>query len=593
MARGDAFRLLQKYAGLKIAEVKEIRRQEHETYKKAVAALSRGDLPNAFMSLDKLGAIIEVADEGERYRALAADFMELSRKGVPPLVVSPTHAESAKVTDPIREAKRDAGKLKAERLLSRFHNLQWENADKKRAENYHEGLIVQFHQNALGIRRGEMFRIVGRDDSGVLQMRGACGREIALPLKATEHFQVFEEREIRVGRGEQIRITRNGKSVNDRRLNNGNVLTVEKFKKNGNMVLSNGAELDGKHGHFTYGYCQTSHSSQSKSVRDVLVAQSEDSFVASSREQFYVSVSRGKESIRIYTDSRLGLQEAVGNTAARQSALELAGISRRDISSMNTDLSSKQWREAVQSRKTDGETRTHVKNLLAARKQDVGKKGAEMSWRQYVEMRRGLVSADGRSRSKGHPQGTQKKSVNIASKRRSFARPNEQSTAAKERMKAANEGKKIGAASEMKPGRKAAQSEAAKTTKASQTASPRQNRLVNAYKSAVNHFKQKTGREKPKAPVRSANDNLQKKAVPQQAINNKSVEQGKLAQVNRGAKQSQGQAKALQQSNISQVADHAAKQKAAEAGKATQQAAKVAQEVKQKAPTPPPPTPRK
>lgn len=427
-------------------------------------------------------------------------------------------------------------------------------------------------------------------------MRGACGREIALPLKESERFQVFEEREILVGQGEQIRITRNGKSVNDRRLNNGNVFTVEKFKKNGNIVLSNGAELDGKHGHFTYGYCQTSHSSQSKSVRDVLVAQSEDSFVASSREQFYVSVSRGKESIRIYTDRRLGLQEAVGNTAARQSAIELAGINKRDISSMSTDLSSKQWREAVQSRKVDGESRTHVKNLLAARKQDVGKKGADMSWRQYVEMRRGLVSADGRSRSKGHPQGTQKKSVNIANKRRSFARPIQQRTPAKEQIKDPQEGKKASASSEKKPIEQSDKRGATKTTKASEKASPRQNRLMNAYKSAVTHFKQKTGWDKPKAAVKGANDNVQKKVAPQQqAINNRTAEQAKMAQVTRGAKPGQGQAKALQQSNVSKVADHAAKQKAAEASKITQQAAKMAQQTKQntKAPTPPPPTPRK
>lgn len=580
VARGDAFRLLQKYAGLKIAEVTEIRRQEGEVYKKAVAALSRGDLPNAFMSLDKLGAIIEVADDGERYRALAADFMELSRKGSPPLVVSPTHGESAKVTDAIRDAKRGAGKLGDERSYTRLHNLQWESADKKRMENYREGQVIQFHQNAQGIRRGEIFSVTGRTENGITLVRSSTGREMPLPIKFAERFQVFEEREIRIGKGEQIRITRNGKSANDRRLNNGNVFTVEKFKKNGNIVLSNGAELDRNHGHFTYGYCQTSHSSQSKSVRDVLVAQSEDSFVASSREQFYVSVSRGKESIRIYTDSRLGLQEAVGNTATRQSALELAGISKRDISSMNSDLPNKQWREVVQSRKAEGEARSHVKNLLDARKQDVSKKDGDMSWRQYVEMRRGLVSADGRSRSKGHPQGTEKKSVNLANKRRSFLRPTEQKTSTKEKMQAGKEPSKKSPEVEKKPAPKAEKGEAKQPT------NPRQNRLVNAYKSAVSHFKEKTGWDKAAAPAKSANDNQQKKAAPAPT---KTATQGMAKPV----QQTQAKPKALQQSNVSKVADHAAKQKAVEASKATQQAAKVAQEVKQKAATPPPPTPRK
>ncbi len=56
----------------------------------------------------------------------------------------------------------------------------------------------------------------------------------------------------------------------------------------------------------------------------MLVARSADSFLASSREQFYVSVSRGKRSIRIYTDDRQGLQEAVGGSSTRRAGLSVA-----------------------------------------------------------------------------------------------------------------------------------------------------------------------------------------------------------------------------------------------------------------------------
>lgn len=538
VARGDAFRLLQKYSGLKIAEVTKIRRQEQEIYKRAVAALSRGDLPNAFMSLDQLGAIVEVEDDRERYRLLANDFMELKAKGKPPLVVSPTHAESAKVTEAIREARREAGELKSERSYLRYHNLQWEEADKKRAENYGAGLVIQFHQNAKGIRRGEIFRVIGLDDSGAVKLKGAADREIVLPLKDAGRFQVFEEREIRIAKGERIRITRNGESVNGRRLSNGNVLTVEKFKKNGNIVLSSGAELDARHGHFTYGYCQTSHSSQSKSVRDVLVAQSSDSFVASSREQFYVSVSRGKETIRIYTDDRRGLQEAVGNTAVRKSALEFAGITKSDISAMKDDSSGKQWRDLVQGRKAEGEARSHVEKLLAARKQEVDKKPEEMNWRQYVEMRRGLSGADGKSRSKGHPQGTEKKKGgDIASKRRSFLRPTQHSTKPPEQTKNVDAAEKATPAAEKKP--------------ATEPVKPRQNRLQAAYKSAVGHFKKLVG--DAKAAPRRANS--------------------------------------LPQSDAAKVAEHSAKQKAQDGGGKGQKNAKVKQSVK--VATPPPSAPKK
>lgn len=609
--RGDAFRLLQKYSGLKVAEVTEIRRQEQELYKHAVAALSRGNLPGAFHSLDRLGAIVEIQEEGERHRMLAHDYLELGRKGAPPLVVSPTHAESAKVTDAIREAKREAGQLRGERSFTRYHNLQWENADKKQSENYREGLVVQFHQNAKGIQRGELFHVIGQDEAGNPKMRNEAGREIAVPLKDAQRFQVFEPREIAVGQGEQIRITRNGESDNGRRLNNGNVYTVEKFKKNGNIVLSNGTELNPKHGHFAYGYCQTSHSSQSKSVRDVLVAQSEESFVASSREQFYVSVSRGKESIRIYTDNRRGLQEAVGNTAVRQSAVELAGLSKRDLSAMNTEHSNKQWRDMVQSRKVEGESVSHVKNLLAARKQDAMKKSSDMSWRQYVEMRRGLVSADGRSRSKGSPQAPQKKTGTLDTKRRSFIRPTQHSKAVVDRMKGAHEAKKNGAAPEKKvglPDEKQVKQEAKAEKK------PGESRFAKAYKATVDNFNKV--RQRFSKPEKSEGQNLTQQAQKpkmqavgqaqdaskgqtQQATKNQSAEQGKTAQAVQAAQQhaqkGKPAAKPLPQSNVNQVADHMAKQKTAEAGKVEAQAAKVAQEVKQKvkAAAPPPPAPKK
>jgi conjugative relaxase-like TrwC/TraI family protein len=409
--RGDAFRQLQKYAGMKVVEVTEIRRQQRDDYRKAVSALSKGDLRTAFSRLDEMGAIVEIEDDVQRYAQLAQDFLALSRKGAVPLVVSPTHAENAKVTAAIREAKREAGKLGPERPFIQYHNLQWEDPDKRRAENYHAGLIVQFNQNARGIQRGDLFRITGVDGKGGVLMEGTRGRKASLPLNEAKRFQVFEEREINLARGDQIRITHGGKSVDGKRLNNGNVFTIEKFTSSGRIVLNTGAILDAKHGHLAHGVCSTSHASQGKTVRDVLVAQCTDSFFSSSKEQFYVSVSRGKESVRIYTDDRRGLQEAVGSTSTRKSAVELAGLTKRDLTSlMNGVNGSRQWRDMVQSR-TEGDMKTHLQNLLRERKQE-GKSG-QMDFREYVKMKRALAGPDGKSRSKGYSGGNASKTSGV------------------------------------------------------------------------------------------------------------------------------------------------------------------------------------
>lgn len=424
VARGDPFRIIQHYAGIPVIEVTQIRRQEREIYRQAVTALSRGNLPSAFRKLEELGAFVELEDDGERHRRLAADYLKLGRRGMFPLVVSPTHAEAGHVTEAIREARKAAGQLKGEREFVRYRDLRWDDADKRRPGLYREGLVVQFNQNARGIVRGSMLRVTGTKD-GVVTAVDSKGVKHALPLQQPGRFQIFQQERVKFATGDRIRLTMNGKSSNGKRLDNGDLCTIEKIRKNGTLVLSNGAELKAGHGHWTHGYCATSHSSQSRSVKDVLVAQGSKSFVASSCEQFYVSVSRGKQTVRIYTDDLPGLKEAVGISSSRLSGVELAGLNSKDVSQMSAAMGSKEWRDYVRSRsrprqgeyaakeEKPGRWRdrlksravddkgTHRKNLRSERKGSQPRKGGGMSWQNYVRMRRQNAGADGKSRSLG------------------------------------------------------------------------------------------------------------------------------------------------------------------------------------------------
>lgn len=504
VARGDAFRLLQKYAGLRIVEVSEIRRQLVQDYKEAISAISKGDLRAGFRRLEKIGAFVEIEDDQQRYCELAADYLALGKRGSFPLVVSPTHAESAKVTDAIRAARFEAGQLGPDRSFVQYHNLQWEEVERGVAGNYRAGLVVQFHQNAKGIKRGEMFRVTGAAKDGSIEIQNAGGRVLTLPLSEYRKFLVYEERSLTLAKGDHIRITRNGTSQDGRRLDNGTSYAVEKFGKKGEIILSNGAILANTHGHLVYGYCQTSHSAQSKSVRDVLVAQSKDSLVASSREQFYVSCSRGKETIRIYTDNRQQLQEAVGNTSVRLSGMELAGLTQKDVSSfMASELGGKQWREAVQSRRGLDGSKTFVKNLSEHRKTEPREKGEVIDWKGYVEMKRSLAGADGKSRSKGYPAEPGKS----RSKGKSLPKTSEHSKAFVKRSAEFTAAKKAEAAkkevpqNDNKPQKPEAQE--------------RKGRLAEAYKSAANHFRKVADKVKGagRKPAEKKEVSLDKKKI--------------------------------------------------------------------------------
>ncbi len=320
--RGDALRLLEDHAGLQAAELKEIWRQKADDHKAVVTDLRAGESEGAFKRLDRLGMFRELAPE-DRHDALAADYISAVEVGKSALVISPTHAEGDRVTKRIRERLKEVEKLREdEREFLRLKNLQWTEAQRTDARNYQSGMVVQFHQNARGFQRGERVTVKQRDERSV-QVERENGKTASLPVDKAAWFQVYEKQQIALAPGDMIRITQNGFSKDKRRLNNGDLKRVQGFTKDGNLKLTNGWVLSKDYGNLTHGYCVTSYGSQSKGVDCVFIAESSESFRAADRQQFYVSASRFKETLTIYTDDKRQLLEAVSKSSERPSATDL------------------------------------------------------------------------------------------------------------------------------------------------------------------------------------------------------------------------------------------------------------------------------
>ncbi|QDU45223.1 Multifunctional conjugation protein TraI [Symmachiella dynata] len=305
--RGAALRVLEEEAGLVPAEVKEIQRQ-CGSYKAAVKALSEGNAAVGLDRLDDLGWVHEIADD-QRDRQLAVDYVASVLKGKTALVVSPTHAEGDRITSEIRRSLKAEGTIGTdERTFEVLQNSYLTEAERGDGVNYRAGDVLQFHQNAKGFRRGE--RVTADDIEN-------------LPFDQANRFQVFQARTLALAQGDKIRITHNGQTADGKhKLNNGAVYEVRGFDDQGNILLNNGWTVGKNFGHFTHGYVVTSHSSQGKTVDRVFVGQSSQSFPASSREQFYVSASRARERVTIYTDDKQALRDAINHGDERLSATE-------------------------------------------------------------------------------------------------------------------------------------------------------------------------------------------------------------------------------------------------------------------------------
>jgi hypothetical protein len=231
------------------------------------------------------------------------------------LVVAPTHVEGEKVASCIRELLKKDGKLGEEREVFTLRNLHWTEAEKADPFMYETGQVVEFVQNMPGVTKGERFT-VNRSGKGVW-FRSAKGKELILPLNYTDRFQVYRPGTMAVAKNDLIRTT-----MGSREIDNGCIARVTGFSSKG-ISLDNGRVLPWDFGHIASGYFSTSWSSQSRTVDRVLIAEGAESFRAANLEQMYVSLTRGREGCRIYTDDKEALRERIVHSGQRGSAMEL------------------------------------------------------------------------------------------------------------------------------------------------------------------------------------------------------------------------------------------------------------------------------
>ena len=170
--------------------------------------------------------------------------------------------------------------------------------------------MLIFHQNARGYQKGQRVTVDG-----------------SIPTALTEQadrFSVYRPSSIKLASGDKIRLTAGGRTKDGKhRLNNGNVFEIDHIESNGDLKLANGKVIDREFGHIAHGFVTTSHASQGRSIPHVFIAESAESYPAASREQFYVSASRGRRSARIYTDNKQDLREAIQQSSTATTASEV------------------------------------------------------------------------------------------------------------------------------------------------------------------------------------------------------------------------------------------------------------------------------
>jgi len=208
-----------------------------------------------------------------------------------------------------------------EESVTVFDSLSWTEAQKKNASQFVPGQRLRFVRQTKHFDRGDTVEVVATVENG-LRVRRADGTEANfIPANVAASFDVGEARELKVAAGDWLLLQANhGKDFI-----NGERVQVREIQ-NGRIALADGRSLPAGFNAFTHGYAVTSHSSQGKTVDEVLLVASSRSFGAVNREQFYVSISRGGERVHVFTDDADLLARRVTTRTRAKPAVELQGL---------------------------------------------------------------------------------------------------------------------------------------------------------------------------------------------------------------------------------------------------------------------------
>ena len=328
--RGKALELLETESGIKPIEINTIRRQEDDRLRWIVTKLSGGETKPAFKGLEKLKAFTVLPDE-TRDKQLARQYWNAIESGETALVIAPTNIEKDEVTGSIRDEAKLRGHISTKECkLVTYKRYEWDKAERQDPVLYSTGDIAVFRTRGKnGFQPGDKAEVVEVRDHQVMVRHGEEIKE--LPLASAGGFAVFKPIEKMFADGDVIKITQNrGAKAGLQRLNNGDVAPI-KFRKDGQIDLGNGVSFDPvAFPYFDHGVVTTSFSAQGDGKDRVFISQSTKSFPASAPDQAYVSVSRAKRGVHIFTDDLDGLRKAVNRSGQDESATSLARRVKRE-----------------------------------------------------------------------------------------------------------------------------------------------------------------------------------------------------------------------------------------------------------------------
>ena len=312
---------------LAVAELTTIRRQEVPELRRAVELAANGRTGEAVDLLVEQNRVIAIADPSDRYARIAADYLDAYEARQSCAISSPANDERRVINQAVRNTLIEHGYVsKHSREHEVLINRDLTPAQLQHPLSYHESDVIYFARGSKThhIPKQAYLRVAGVGQDS-LTLRFANGREIEFNPARWKGLRVYisETRAIAVGDRIEWREPDNRHRIANHEFAVVKNLTSDKIE----IVFDRGRRLKlppDQARHIDLGYATTSHALQGVTVdREIAHIDSRRSVDLINQRQFYVSTSRERKELRLYTDDLQGLRRAVARKQDKELALDV------------------------------------------------------------------------------------------------------------------------------------------------------------------------------------------------------------------------------------------------------------------------------
>ena len=315
---GGMFERLQKSKNVTFVEMHESIRQTDPFLKEAVKTIAKGKIKDGMKMLDEKNLIHAFENKEVLYESITDAFVK--EGNLENFILSSQNKDRYELNKITREKLKNAGAIDKEDFQMKIREgKNIGDEDKKNFWNYEKGNIVLRGKHTYEIKN------VDFENKSVIAVDKFSGQEILMSGNKLKANQVYIEAERKFSKGDKIiflkndyhiEVVSNGLDKKEYGVQNGLSGLIKNIESLGNdnykieVDIGKGKTVNFEtkdYNYFTHGYAITSYKSQGQTAEKVYIYSDR-----TTKNEFYVNVSRAKQNIEIFTmDNKLLFKTAL------------------------------------------------------------------------------------------------------------------------------------------------------------------------------------------------------------------------------------------------------------------------------------------